>query len=60
VGEEEVAGRAWVGGDRLEVEGDERGLMTRRRVEAIYETTPAFRKGLSKLVHVAMFKALYL
>jgi len=60
VREEEVAGRAWVGGDRLGVEGDERGLMTRRRVEAIYEATTAFRKGLSKLAHVAMFEGLYL
>jgi len=39
VGEEEVAGRAWVGGERLEVEGDERRLMTRRRMGAVYEAS---------------------
>lgn len=54
VGEEEVAGRAWVGGDRLEVEGDERGLMT-RRMGVIYEVSTALKRGLPKLVHIVMF-----
>jgi hypothetical protein len=53
-GEEEVVGRVWVGGERLELEGDERGLMT-RRMGAVYEVSTVLERGLLKSAHIVMF-----